>query len=298
MFRKIARRIPAVFLFATIFLLLTMTFYLIAFKQTVLVPYKTTDVLEGTGSYAELKDILPEALQDSDEMKDITSDKELNTVFGEVLEEQLTLSKIKEMILFIEKDIWDYILDDDQELEALDIQDIRAVLIEEINDSENMKNRVIYLDKFIEDIEWSSSLNVKAESLDRLKGYYERVTSLMVVSSLLVIILMGLSFLLFSNVRKTIHWLSGTSVVTGITLLVSVILLHVIGIDWMYSTLDLPGHFAPLNDNIEIAIDRLYVQFLSALLACSGFSLITGIGLFWGSFYKKKDRVEVRKSAA
>ncbi|MGM7703208.1 hypothetical protein ACSVDE_15860 [Pseudalkalibacillus sp. Hm43] len=288
MFRKIARQIPAVILYTIVFILLTTFFFSLAFKQTAMQPYETTEALEGTGVYAELQDILPEALQQSEELNDVTSDEELNAVFGEVMEEELTIGRIKEMVHFIEKDIWDYILERDRQLEPLDIRDIRTVLLEQINDNENMGNRIIYTDKFVEEIEWSSIMSVKTKTLDRLASYYERITSLTIISGMVVLILVGLSFLLLEKRRHAIRWLAGACVVTGIALLVSVILFHIIGIDWMDTNLEITGTFASLSDNVEVAIDKLYIAFLTALLGCSGIVTMSGIGLFSLSYVRPK----------
>ncbi len=288
MFQKIARQIPAVILYTVVFILLTAFFFLLSFKQTLLEPYDTTDALEGTGVYGELQDILPDALQQAEELKDVTSDEDLNTVFGEVVEKELTIFRIKEMVHFIEKDIWDYILERDQQLEPLDIRDIRTILLEEINDNENMGNRIIYADKFVEEIEWSSIMGVKTKTLDRLASYYEQITSLLLLCGIVVLILVGLSFLLLAKRRHAIQWLAGTCVVTGIALLVSVILLHIIGIDWMDTNLEITGTFASLSDNVEVAIDRLYIAFLTALLGCAGLATMTGIGLYSLSYIRPK----------
>ncbi|MCF6139027.1 hypothetical protein [Pseudalkalibacillus berkeleyi] len=280
MFRKIIRQIPAVILYTLIFSLLTTTFLLLAFKQTVLDPYSTIDKLDGTGAYSELQEILPVAIQETDELKEITSDDALNPTFEKVIREQMTINRVKEMMNYIETDIWDYILEKDTELEPLNISDIRLILLEEINQESSLNNRVIYVDKFVDELEWSSIMNVKSDSIDQLKTHYDRINSLLLICALSLLTLIGFSFLVLRNVRTTLSWLSGACIVSGISLAVTAVILHIIGIDWMNTGIDFPELFSPLSDYVETVMKQLYVDFLSAVLAGAGFITIFGIGSY------------------
>jgi hypothetical protein len=82
-------------------------------------------------------------------------------------------------------------------------------------------------------------------------------------------------------------------------LIVSVVLLHIIGIEWVYTGIELPELFAPLQDNIQAGLETVFVHFLTALLGSAGLITLIGIGCYRLSYASKIVRtVEGKKAAA
>ncbi|WP_261131270.1 hypothetical protein [Bacillus sp. Marseille-Q3570] len=267
-------------IYGILFLLIPTTLILMAVHLTVFKPYDTVSEFEQTGVYDELKIILPKALQESEELLDVTSDGRMNEIFKEVVKEYLTVNRISEILSFIEKDIWDYILDKDVELEAIDLTDIRTAFLEKVQRSESMQGEIIYHDKFIDRIEWAPLLKMNQKRMDKMKKYYEQMTALVIWNGLMVILLIGLTFLLETNRPRNLKWLSALCVIAGFTLMTAAVLFHIIGIEWMYTQLELSAIFSGLTDNIHATLDQHFLAFLSALLGFAGLLFVTGLILY------------------
>ncbi|MGP4081728.1 hypothetical protein ACTWQL_17620 [Pseudalkalibacillus sp. R45] len=176
--------------------------------------------------------------------------------------------------------MWDYILDKDVELEAIDLTDIRTAFLEKVQRSESMQGETIYHDKFIDHVEWAPLLKMDQKRMDQIKKYYEQMTALLIWNGLMVILLIGLSFLLATNRLRNLKWLSALCVIAGFTVMTAAVLFHIIGIEWMYTQLELSGIFSGLTDNIHATLDRHFLAFLSALLGFTGFLFVTGMVLY------------------
>ncbi|WP_221567428.1 hypothetical protein [Alkalihalobacillus sp. TS-13] len=277
-------------IYGCLFLLIPATLILLAVHLTVFKPYDTINGFEQTGVYGELQIILPEALQESEELLDVTSDERLNEIFKEVVKEHLTVNRISEILSFIEKDMWDYILDKDVELEAIDLTDIRTAFLEKVQRSESMQGETIYQDKFIDRVEWVSLLEMDQKRMDKIKKYYEQMTVLVILNGLMIGLLIGLSFFLATNRLRNLKWLSSLCLIAGFTVMTAAVLFHIIGLDWIYTQLELSGVFSGLTDNIHATLDRHFLAFLSALIGFAGFLFVTGLVLYGLTILKSNRR--------
>ncbi|WLD93282.1 hypothetical protein [Alkalihalobacillus sp. AL-G] len=298
---KVFQKIVLMICSLLMILIIPATAFLLAIQQSILKPYHTLDYVENSGIYEELQQTIPETIKQDQSFQKVQSDPGISDVVDQVLAEQINVERISVVVDFIHNELWDYVVGKDEVLDKLEISDIRSAILVEARTSEILADDTIYSEKFVSAIDWAAFYKLDQKKMDTAQTYYNRLISIIIWNGIVLVILIGLSFLVTSNSRFVLKMLSSVCFISFGILFVLLIAVELIGVSRLTGIFDFPQQFSGLEDNLIGVIHTAFIDFVSKLIAFTGVVLLAGYGLFL-CYYRleskgkadiKKQRVEI-----
>lgn len=269
-------------------------------NQTILKPYSTVDYIKESGMFEGMERIIPKVIKGNNPEE--TEGQEVQIMkeaLLEVIQKQITEEWMYNKLNFMETEIWDYILHEDNEIEGIDISDVSTPY----NAAVKEKLLTMYPKEMVEEmlkefelrfedkLNWADVYGVETESLDEFKMYYEKYKQISLWLNLIFLTIV-LSFLVIFKFPKMLRWFGVICmIISGIASIPFVTWTYFFNRQLLYSKIQLPTVYKELEGSIIELIELVTNNFFKHLSWISLTVFFLGIILLiFSSFTKKHNK--------